>query len=62
MEMISKPQTKVSSYRISGWLEVSTGIIHIFYGSEMPVQDGSFTKSWDCDVNETSVVTPHVGP
>ena len=51
-------QTKKSSYRQSGWKELSTGIIFEFFGTDMPVQDGTFVKIWDNLVTETTTVTP----
>lgn len=54
-------KTEVSSYRQTGWEEVSTGVTHVYYNDDQPVQDGTFTKIWDNDVVETKSTSPHVG-
>lgn len=58
MELVST--MKKSSYRQSGWREVATGVIHEFYGSDQPPQDGTFIKVWDHDIVQETTVTPHV--
>lgn len=52
-------QKKVSSFRQTGWKEVATGVFHIFYGQDMPVQDGTYTKVWDILVT-TETTTQHM--
>jgi hypothetical protein len=52
-------QTKVSQFRQTGWKEIATDEIHEYYGSDMPVQDGSFVKLWDSWVQTSTITEPY---
>lgn len=58
--LLAQPQAKTSTFRQSGWKEIATGMIHEYYGSDIPPQDGSFVKLWDNVITTTSASMPFV--
>jgi hypothetical protein len=57
-----KPSTKVSSYRQSGWQELATGFVHIYYNGDAPADVSLFSKIWDNVVTESATSVPYVEP
>lgn len=52
---------KIAQFRQACWVEIASGIEHMYYNGQIPPQDGSFKLLWDQDVLEITICTPHVG-
>lgn len=52
--------TKRSSYRQSGYLNLSTGETEEFYGGQLPTPTENYKLIWDNEVTEVITITPVV--
>jgi len=51
------PMTKLSEYRQSSWMDLTTGTEHIFYGNDKP-KGAKWKLLWDHNVLQLTVITP----
>lgn len=54
--------TQTSTYRQSGWKNLTTGVTEIYYNDAQPSVPENFKKEWDNLITETIVKQPYVAP